>query len=497
MIDGGGKNADAMFESKILTTKKSAVRKEQSRLLNSYAKSRERTKRSLEKDQSSSPSSLYFEDSVDLKRIKNFAPEDTYEIWAQEPHLNKNFRRFKDGKKSNGEISDNNQKAKDQLEVEEEASESSDEDEAQDSTGNDKITRARAQYIIQKKGLEILPHIDSDHGLDHTSTSFPLYNNVSYTKKHTMVVSKLLHLNILRKNWQIAYRCFSLLIRLHSVDIRAIWPLGIEILSRLAEEEFLRTQPEGSANEYKLRTTLLYSSESSASSELALFKDEQFISWLQTFYPINWGLNPNTNYVQLPYRVGSRDTPPVYTVNLMWTLIMKQSFKKVNEKLSELLLQAPYIDDGVYYFLQGFSYQLEAAQLSKQLPHVDNQQIEKLLADAKKFYREASERDAVFPEDLVSNELSLIEKRIAENVKLENQLNGTDEMEVEDEVNVSKDEKDKEEHESDDSLISDTFKMARNPDSEEDEDDQGLNLKSVNNTYIGFNDGELVDESDD
>ncbi|CAM9021081.1 unnamed protein product [Wickerhamomyces anomalus] len=485
-----------MFENKVLTSKKSAVKKEQLRLLKNYSKLRERKKRALvEADPSSNE---FYEDSVDLKRIRNFAPEDTYEIWIQEPHLNKNFRRFKSGKnkklnKKTKNEQEFEQQQQQQEELEEEETDSEDE-ELEDANENDRVTRAKAHYIIQKNGLEILPHINSDHGLDNSSTSFPLYNNVSYTKKHTMVVSKLLHLNILRKNWQVAYRCFSLLIRLHHVDIRAIWPLGIEILTRLAEEKFLKTQPEGSVDEYKLRTNF---HNTEISSQLELFKDEQFIAWLQTFYPINWVLNPNTNYVQLPYRVGTRDTPPVYMVNLIWALIMKQNFKKVNEKLSELLLQAPYLDDGIYYFLQGFSYQLEASSLSK-LQTVDSQQVEKLMSDAKKFYQDAKERDAVFPEELINNDLTLIEKRVANNVKLQT---SDEEGGIKDSTLSSSAEEEagdftKIEDERELSNDFNTLERKRNSDSEQEGDDEDdyRNSNSFSNKFVN---DDLANDSDD
>lgn len=472
-----------MFENKILEVKKSEPAKRLPKLLKRYAKELERKKRSIEEDE---PNTKFYEDSERLKKIKNFAPEDTYEVWVQESHINQNFGRFLE--------SSNTKKPKNNEELfEESASEAEDTDEAEvneDETDEDeenflkmeRFTSDQAHFLIRKEGLEILPHIDSDHGHDNTASSKHLSNSISYSKKHTMVVSKLLHLNILRKNWKIAYKCFSLLIRIHHVDIRSIWPLGIEILTRLAEEEFLNKQPEGSYDEYKLRTNF---NDQELSSQLQLFKDEQFIQWMQTFYPVNVKFKPNKKWSQLPYRIASRDTPAVYIVTLIWILIMKQNFEKVNEKLSELLLQAPYINDGTFYFLQGFSYQLEASSLSKN-DNIDIQQVEKLMLDAKKFYKEAKKRNAEFPEELINKDLNLIEKRIAQGVEIERDVESSG---AELEANEVQSSPIEQRH---DFLSSPTSRRVRNPDSEDEE-----MTSFVSRDYDEFDQNILGDDSDD
>lgn len=469
-----------MFENKILEAKKSEPEKRLPKLLKRYAKELERNKRALEQED---PDTKFYDDSEKLKKIKNFAPEDTYEVWVQEPHINQNFSRFLEAStkkpKSNDQLFEENTASEAEETDGEDNKEESDEDDEK-LLKMERFTSDQAHFLIRKEGLEILPHIDSDHGHDSVSSTKHLSNSISYSKKHTMVVSKLLHLNILRKNWKIAYKCFSLLIRINHVDIRSIWPLGIEILTRLAEEEFLNKQPEGSYDEYKLRTNF---NDQELSSQLQIFKDEQFIQWMQTFYPVNVKFKPNKYWNQLPYRIASRDTPAVYIVTFMWILIMKQNFEKVNEKLSELLLQAPYINDGTFYFLQGFSYQLEASMLSKQ-NNTDIQQVEKLMLDAKNYYHEAKQRNAEFPEELVNKDMNLIEKKIAQGVDIERDVenSGTDpeDADVSSSPVIGK------------NIMSPTISRVRNPDSEDEE-----MTSFVNHNYDELDQNLLGDDSDD
>lgn len=515
-----------MFENKILTTKKTRVQLKQEKILRQHSKSRERIKESIEfKPPKKNPKHIrgdlnleFYEDSPELKKVKGLAPEDTYETWVQEPYINQNFNRFLDIETIKKEKSSKNESR------EETSSHEKDEEENDNDSGDGElepgledeesydgkqrtVDKTKTSIMIKKKGLELLPNIGPDIGTADAS-KYAFSSSMSYTRKHIMVVVKLLHLNILKRNWEIAYRCFSLLIRIHNIDIRSIWPLGVEIITRLAEKEFLESQPEGSIDEYKLRTF--------NSSQLKIFKDEQFITWLQNFYGINVRLNPRGNHVPLPFRMGTRDTPPVYMASLIWSLIMKSNFVKVNEKLSELLLLPPYINDGVYYFLQGFSYQLEASILSKEEDNMDTQRVEKLMHDARKFYQEAKDRNADFPEELVNNELTLIEKRVAQGLEFEGKLKENDNVsdnEDEDsstttnEGNNSFENKtiiEREYGRAGTPYSADLFtspKRVRNPDSE-DEDDYN-NTSYMNDNKYGFDDnddgfaGGFDDDSDD
>jgi RNA polymerase I-specific transcription initiation factor RRN11 len=334
-------------------------------------------------------------DKAQTRRVKNLATEETYETWHQEKNINKNVYKFMDHDidiRNAGEEDD---------EIGEDHSDT-------EALKPEEQTAAGIRFLIESSGLEVLPYTKTEQPID--LHKLLLSKKVSYFKRHTGIVLKLLHLSVMRRKWYLAYKCFTLLIRIPQVDIRSIWPIGLEIITRLAELKYQEQQPDDTISEYNLR---VYDIKERSHP----FKDEQFLQWLEIFYPINKTLNPRVPYRVLPFRVGTVDSAPFYVLALVWTLLMKYKFPAANEKLSELLLTQPYISDGLYHFLQGFSYQLEASMLISQEDRLDKQRIERLMHDAIKCFDEAKKLGAEFPERIIQNEFSLIKIKLAEDIE--------------------------------------------------------------------------------
>ncbi|KAH3675643.1 hypothetical protein WICMUC_002560 [Wickerhamomyces mucosus] len=346
--------------------------------------------------------------SPSLIKKRRLATEETYEHWHQNLKLNKNINKYLDYQENNHHGNRRN----DSNSVDDQNDEDQGNLELEDRSIEDELRQSRmavkVQFSIESSGFEVLPNLKDAQNNDPL-VSAPL----PYFKRHIVTVFKLLFLNLMRKNWKIAYKCYSLLLRMNQVDVRAIWPIGLEILQRRAEEEIKLKQPEDIVNDYDLRSFKIPGSNSN-------LKDEQFSNWLQTFYPINKTINPKLNYIEpLPYRIGTRETSPLFVTNNIWVLIMKKKFDLANEKLSELLLTQPYINDGLIYFLQGLSYYYEAIMLSdshsEESIDISNvNRIEKLMFDSNAFFEKAKERDFIIPEKIFNNEISLIKSRIAE-----------------------------------------------------------------------------------
>ena len=51
-----------------------------------------------------------------------------------------------------------------------------------------------------------------------------IHKSKSAFRQHINNLTTLLHLQIMKQNWSIAYKIFALLIRFPQVDIRTIWP---------------------------------------------------------------------------------------------------------------------------------------------------------------------------------------------------------------------------------------------------------------------------------
>lgn len=353
-------------------------------------------------------------DSERTFKRRKLAPYDTYEIWNQEEELTKAITDFEEAAAAREAKKSKEIKEVDQDETKSDEEESTYEDEDEDDIKT-RDSYTRVHYQLALSGLEVLPHITSEAktSADVKHSDFlesALSTTLTFSRRHTLVLTNLLHINVLKRNWKVAHRCFAMLMRLTIVDIRSIWPIGLEILTRLAEEEFKESQPVGSVTDYKLKT--YYTGED---DNLKVFKDEQFLSWLETFYQLNLGAQPDRNNTPYPYRLTSKFNTPLFVYEMIWIMIMKNKLDEVNDKLSELVLRKVYTDQGIFYFLQGFSNQLEASMISKK-PDLNRQKIEQLMLNAKNFYQQAKAKGAEFPENLLNSEMNIIKARLAEDL---------------------------------------------------------------------------------
>lgn len=179
----------------------------------------------------------------------------------------------------------------------------------------------KTNFLITTNGLEVLPYEN--------------YNSVnSISRHHVKNLQTLLHLNVLRRNWQLAYKIFCLLVRTPAVDLRSIWPIGIEILRHCNQSGL---------------------------------KEEKFYTWLSSFYATR-NSKPSV-YSKLRktsapiWRSGSKLNTPLYVVSLLWSVLVKGKYSDLKDRLEELLLEPPYNLDGVFYFLLLLCYLIEAANM--------------------------------------------------------------------------------------------------------------------------------------
>ncbi|EGW33987.1 uncharacterized protein SPAPADRAFT_49075 [Spathaspora passalidarum NRRL Y-27907] len=185
--------------------------------------------------------------------------------------------------------------------------------------------RAKIDFLIRSNGLEVLPkdYIDKDK---------------SFQRLQINNLSTLLHVNILRKNWQLAYKIFSLLIRFPSVDIRTIWPLGIEILVNLQQQ----------SNSHTLKV-------------------EKFFDYLSSFYMLSNVNSSQSKGKSRPnaapvWRSGSKTLTPLYVITALWNLFVKQEYENLINRINELVLEPPFNTEGVLYFIYALCHLCQAVQ---------------------------------------------------------------------------------------------------------------------------------------
>lgn len=317
-------------------------------------------------------------------------PEETYEIWHElSDSINKNVaknnskkkldRKHKKGSKgesgidtepepeTGGELSIDQgdellrKKVNDIIEgnnEEEEQEEDEKEDEEPDEDENlmthklnqfvnnfDTSNRlSKFKFIIESNGLEILPRINEE---DNTTTNNNNNNNdidpiemihksKSAFRQHINNLTTLLHLQIMKQNWLIAYKIFALLIRFPQVDIRTIWPLGIEILMQLSNKN--------GSNSLKVK---------------------KFFNYLSSFYMIT-DTNPATRFISTNHkyrnnvapvwRSGSKTLTPLYVITSLWYIFVLGDYEQVLNKINELILEPPYNSEGVLYFISSLCH---------------------------------------------------------------------------------------------------------------------------------------------
>mmetsp|Transcript_379 Transcript_379/g.351 ORF Transcript_379/g.351 Transcript_379/m.351 type:complete len:514 (+) Transcript_379:125-1666(+) len=375
-------------------------------------------------------------------------PEETFEIW----HLYKNLNldRQKSSKKhsvqSQGSITEG---LMDELVKSNENDEVDSDDSDNELSVDNQLDRflnsfdlsstwTKANFLIKTKGLEVLPHAP----LETDSSGFIKSDNASLINHHINNLKTLLHINILRRNWGLAYKIFCLLIRLPKVDIRSLWPLGIEILNRQREETAYD------------------------SSDIKLFKDEKFFDWLSSFFIINKHSNTfslsNTRKISAPiWRSGSRTHTPMYVITSLWGLMIKNKYARLRDKLDELLLEPPYNTDGVFYFLMALCKLLENFKLANRFSGFDDESprdesdneyeendifflsktdIHKRILENQKIIEKNLEKckefNFDFPKDLINNEINWIMKQINEDNNDNSSISSTSERNFDNESDI-------------------------------------------------------------
>lgn len=157
--------------------------------------------------------------------------------------------------------------------------------------------------------------------------------------QHIKNLINLLYHNIFQCNWNVSYKIFAILIRLPRVDIKSIWHLGCKILSNCID-----------------KVTLL-----------------DYLNWLHSFYSSKKNFIQNRNYRNDPvFREGSRTHTPQFSVTWIWENLIDcyDNMDKIDQlvdKVNELLLLPPFMDDSQVWFILSMCHFCKANCISEEL----------------------------------------------------------------------------------------------------------------------------------
>lgn len=190
----------------------------------------------------------------------------------------------------------------------------------------------------------------------------PLVRTEGYQLKQIEALTQILFINVSRGNWDIAYRSFSILIRIPEVDIRNIWGLGTRILMERGQ------------------TT----------------RSLEFLKWMSTVYSSKVNFIQSFCYRNAPaFRSGSKTHSPKYATTWLWNSLIRATelisieeeggvdgdvemdvgitksngmdkISQLIDRLSEMVLVPPYMEDAEVWFIYSMCHMVKADYLSSQ-----------------------------------------------------------------------------------------------------------------------------------
>ncbi|GCE99013.1 hypothetical protein ZYGM_003975 [Zygosaccharomyces mellis] len=232
----------------------------------------------------------------------------------------------------------------------------------------------------------------------------PTYGRVNtFQLKHIGILTSLLHINVLKRKWELAYKCFALLIRIPGVDVRTLWGLGERILAE--------RQPRRSL---------------------------EFLQWMSSVYSTKVPLADDVNYRMAPvFTKGSKTHTPKYTTTWLWECLIRyangledlevdsrdieENFQSLMDRISEMVLGPPYMDDPEVWFIYALCHMVKADALSQQFdPHLtgssrdiaSNQVIQHIQNTKSHLQRCSSKGGFTYPKRYITRQLATFEARL-------------------------------------------------------------------------------------
>lgn len=271
----------------------------------------------------------------------------------------------------------------------------------------------RARHMLIPEGLYLYDE-------NNAST---YYRNPAIQDKHTEILITLLHHHISRFNWSLAYRIFALLVRLPRVDIRSIWQYGVTILNHNKQStqclKFLEWMHSvfASRKTFRLASVLQVDPvfRGSSRNHTAQFT----LTWLWNsliYYSTNGGRHKRHGYGE-----DNGNDNGMHDFS-------EEKIEQLIEKLNELILTPPYMEDGEVWFILAMCHMVKADHTSLiYLKDRENQSYHRKqfiykrvthdISEVIKYLKECKARqkgDFMYPEDYIMRSLTQIEMRVSE-----------------------------------------------------------------------------------
>ncbi|QLL35058.1 hypothetical protein HG536_0H04340 [Torulaspora globosa] len=225
----------------------------------------------------------------------------------------------------------------------------------------------------------------------------------TYQMKHISVLNSLLHVQLCRGNWDAAYNCFALLIRIPGVDIRNVWGIGNQVLHAKESPKYL-----------------------------------EFLEWMSNIYSSRTTYPEDVNFRTAPvFTKGSRTHVPKFVSTWLWESLIqytRESFEisgdserdtdklqELIDKISEMILAPPHMEDSEIWFIYSLCHMVKADILSTRFDgHLvgsardiaSNQVIQHIQRTKSCLQTCIAKGDFAYPKRHIERQLETFEKRL-------------------------------------------------------------------------------------
>jgi hypothetical protein len=222
------------------------------------------------------------------------------------------------------------------------------------------------------------------------------WRNYGRRIRHNGIASALLQIGMLRKDYALATRAFSLILRNAQAQPRAAWTIGLELLTwrrELREKASMRDyHPDKDSlptnNDLHTRPFKYGSSRR---------EDEEFLEWLVLSFPFMRHIRPQM------WKVLPR-APEFYQHLILYKLRYSDP-KGALERLQDVMLVPPYNDDPVLYALSGVATMQLMVLEQKKTSGEPSEKVQELCQKSRDYFDRCIELGGVLPDDILKMEM--------------------------------------------------------------------------------------------
>lgn len=267
-------------------------------------------------------------------------------------------------------------------------------------------------------------HTEYDHMLGERGRSTRKDTGVS--KRIGNLLSFIVITSMANNERSILSYAYTLLLRMPQTSIQVMWTVGLELLAwkrEDREQSFNQESQSQDLSQNAFSQSQFGRASQSTGAARARVEEERFLEWLIVLFPYN------KNITHSVWK--DRDRAEHFHPQLILSKLRLNNPRAAIEKIEELILEAPYTDNPIYYFYMGIAYiQLARdVQPRHQDPTAalkntsydneiigDFEKCEQYIRKSRNAFDTCHTKGGVYPENLINFELDSLETYVENGV---------------------------------------------------------------------------------